>query len=364
VFDRILAASAHPFLQLDLPASAVAAGRTAELMSRFAQHYEDRYGAPELRAWYFELGQAASPADLNLYRTAAAALKAVDSSLRVGGPAELLNGAPAVAGPVDFVSAQYFPSAALPVAATTDELRRLRARVAGSGFSHAELEVSEWSSSASARDFTHDSLPAAAWILKNNLESLDLADALAYRAFTDLAVDEGAGTGIFHGGCGLITYQGVVKPAFHAYRYLNALGDELLQAAPGGVISRRKNSGRVVVLAYNCPPEQTLGLPRSESLAAADELSHRGSPRALSINLSGLRPGGQILIEMLQFDHGNATEAWERMGSPPEPSRPAIAALQSGAREMRLEYRQADELGRFALNRSLDPWAVLLLREL
>jgi len=155
-----------------------------------------------------------------------------------------------------------------------------------------------------------------------------------------------------------------VKPAFHAYRYLNALGDEVLATVPGGIVSRRKSSGRVVLLAYNVPPEQTQALPVAATLAAADQVASAGSPRTLSINLSGLRPGGQIMIEELMLNHGNASEAWERMGSPEEPTRPALAVLQSGARDMRLEYRQADDSGRLTLSQPLGPWSVLLLREL
>jgi len=374
LLDRILALDAHPFFQLNFPPSALASGKTAELMARFVRHYDDRYGSPELRKWYFEVGQGGGTNYLELYRATAAAIKGIDSALKVGGPAaaagdevqpaDLLSFAQTRGAALDFVSDHYFPPAGASADATRDHLRQLRALVNGSGFPKAEIHVTEWSSSASPRDFVHDSLPAAAWILRSNLESRDLVDSLAYQSFTDQAEDADGGRGIFHGGCGLINYQGIVKPAFHAYRYLNALGDEVLQAVPGGIISRRKNSGRVVLLAYNYPADQKTTLPVCANLAAADQLTGQGAVRTLSISLSGLRPGGQILIEMLQSNHGNAVDAWEQMRSPAEPSRPAIVNLQSGAREMRIEYRNADDIGRFALSRDLDPWAVLLLREL
>jgi xylan 1,4-beta-xylosidase len=368
LFDRLVAENTHPFLRLDLPPAVVAAGHVGPFLTRFVQHYEDRYGSPELRQWSFEVERVVPnalhpPADYSvLYASAAAAIKAIDPQLRVGGPLELLVGLTGL--PVDFVTARCSPPAGAAVDAMATEVRRLRAAVAASGFPRAELDLAGWDSNAPAQDFIHDSLPAAAWILRNTLEVGDGVDALRYGTFSDQAEGAGAGPGIFHGGPGLMNAQGVVKPAFHAYRYLNALGDELLTAVPGGIVSRRKSSGRVVLLAYNVPPQPTAAWPAAATLAAADRLAGQGSSRTVSINLSGLRPGGQILIEILELNHGNASEAWERMGAPSEPTRPALAVLQSGAREMRLEYRQADELGRFAFSYPLPPWAVLLLREL
>jgi xylan 1,4-beta-xylosidase len=373
-FDRIVALNTHLFLELALPPEAAAAGEGKEVIGHFLKHYEDRYGSPELRQWRFELGEGGALSDFELYRALATAVKAVDPALKVGRAApiagddaplrEFLTQAGARAAPVDFISDRYFPAPAAGPDATPRHLKQLRDLIRQSPFPRAELHVTAWNSSSSSSDFTHDSLPAAAWILQNVLASAGLADSLAYRSFADQVDEEGGGRGLFHGGDGLMNYEGIVKPSFHAYRYLNALGDEVIQAVPGGVVSRRKNSGRVVLLAYNCPDEYRGGLPITASAAAAAELSARGSARNLTINLSGLRPGGQILIEMLDATHGNALEAWERMHFIAEPTRPALATLQSGAREMRLEYHQADELGRFGLSRELGAWSVLLLREL
>ena len=52
--------------------------------------------------------------------------------------------------------------------------------------------------------------------------------------------EKGAGDTIFHGGFGMINYQGIVKPTFHAYRFLHSLGDEILSAGSGGVVTRKR----------------------------------------------------------------------------------------------------------------------------
>jgi len=101
-----------------------------------------------------------------------------------------------------------------------------------SPFPKAEIHLTEWSSSSSPRDFSHDYLPAATFVVRTNLDSIGLVDSLSYWTFTDVFEEGGAGNTIFHGGFGLINYQDIVKPTFHACRFLHALGDELLLAKP------------------------------------------------------------------------------------------------------------------------------------
>ena len=52
-------------------------------------------------------------------------------------------------------------------------------------------------------------------------------------------------TSAFHGGFGLINFQGIVKPAFHAYRFLNQLGEEEVFRTDGFLATRTKSDGRL-----------------------------------------------------------------------------------------------------------------------
>jgi len=103
-----------------------------------------------------------------------------------------------------------------------------------------------------------------------------LVDSLSYWTFTDVFEENRNGDGVFHGGFGMINYQEIVKPAFHAYRFMNELGDELLSHETGGIVSRDKESGRVTVVAYNYPPEIKVSLPVTNALAAADAIDASG----------------------------------------------------------------------------------------
>ena len=385
----------------------------AELIRHFTEHCIQRYGLPEVRSWYFEVwnepdlhgfftGTQAQYFDL--YKITAQTLKQVDGQLRVGGPAtsnfhvadDVLKKAEATPGadllnlpwhptwiedffdycqknqlPVDFLSTHPYPmdftahgqNMHRSVNSTRDDLRLLRKMVDSSPYPHAEIHLTEWSSSSSSRDHTHDSLPAAAFVVKCNLDSIGLVDSLSYWTFTDVFEEQGAGNTLFHGGFGMINYQGIPKPVFHAYRFMNALGDELISQTSGAIVSRDSRSGHLIALAYNYPLEMPYAVPSSSSLAEADAITTVGKARSLSITLSGLSPNAPLLIETLDKDHGNATAAWEQMGEPPTPTRGQTDALRNAAWATHKELVHADGAGTFSLQRPLEAWSVVLIRE-
>lgn len=386
----------------------------AELVHRFAEHCIQRYGLSEVRNWYFEVW---NEPDLNggfftgtkaqyfeLYKITALTLKAADSQLRVGGPAtsnfhvpdEIWKKAEAEGRdpltlqwrptwiedfflyckknnlPVDFISTHPYPmdmqyrgkTVHRSVNSTRDDLLLLRKMVDASAFPHAEIHLTEWSSSPSSRDYTHDSFPAAAYVVKCNLDSIGLVDSLSYWTFTDVFEEQGAGDTIFHGGFGMLNYQGIPKPVFHAYRFMNALGDEVLARTSGAIVTRDQKSGRLAAVAYNYPVEMPYSLPGTASLAEADEMAAVGSARQLSLEISGLPPNAPLLIETLDREHGNATQAWKEMGLPPTPTREQTEALRKAAWGTAKELVHTDSSGRLVLQQKLDAWSIVLIRQL
>lgn len=354
VLDRVAALNVRPVLELRGGAPAVGA---------LARHVTERYNITDVRQWRFEL-QADSPVE---YAEEAAAVRKADGQLAVGLrlPASALNGLDRwlaglrrLGAPLDFLSLVPGgdPDPALFSSATA-HLRR-------AGYPAANVRIADWPSRPVGPDFSRDEMPLAVYLLKANLGAPASVGALSYWRLCDEPEDPGPLRGVLHGGPGLLTFQGLVKPAFHAYRYLNALGEDVLQSVPGGIVTRRRQSGRLVVLAYNYPDGAPSFPPAAPTLAAADRLTAFGRPRPLSITLTGLQPGGQILIEWVDPEHASTAEAWREMGSPEAPGRQALDSLRTAARAAVVEYRQADDSGHFTDTRELPAWGMLLLREL
>src|SRR5262249_11385384 len=114
IVDFLLSIGMRPFVELSFMPEALASGPAtvfhyrgnitppvdhgawAELIRRLAGHLVARYGAAEVRQWFFEVWNEPNLRDFwagtrdeyfELYRYTALALKGVDGGLRVGGPA-------------------------------------------------------------------------------------------------------------------------------------------------------------------------------------------------------------------------------------------------------------------------------------
>jgi xylan 1,4-beta-xylosidase len=395
----------------------------AALVQAFVEHCVARYGVGEVRGWYFEVWNEPNLYEsffrggsqqkyFELYKITAETIKKVDPQLRVGGPATSnFNMDPIAvreakaAGtpfdpmkipwrpvwiedflqychqnnlPVDFVSTHPYPqdfAIDVPGApkgkgyrrsidATRDDLRTIRSIIDASAYPKAEIHLTEWNSSPSPVDHSHDTLAAATFVAKTNLESIGLVDSLSYWTFTDVFEENRNAESVFHGGFGLINYQEIVKPAFHAYRFMNELGDETLARTVGGVVSRDHNTGRVAAVAYNYPPEVQVSLPVTTTREAADAIDGGGSARELMLDLQNLPAGAAVEIEVLDRKHGDAVAAWEAMGKPEPPNREQTELLRKLAWDTKKEIVRADAAGRLHLELKMPAWSLMLIKQM
>ncbi|MCZ4223475.1 GH39 family glycosyl hydrolase [Pedobacter rhodius] len=391
----------------------------AALVSEFTKHCISRYGLNEVRTWYFEvwnepnlrgfwLGTKAQY--FELYKVSVKAIKAIDQKIPVGGPStsnfvpderfdgdledkskhktltvkdintlewravwikDFLIYCKQENLPVDFVSTHPYPTdwaldpmtgkgggAVRKVNATKEDLTWLKKTIKESAYPNAEIHCTEWSSSPSSRDTTHDSLQAATFIIKANVESIGLADSLSYWTFSDIFEEKGGGASIFHGGFGLINFQGIVKPSFHAYRMLNRLGDEVIHQQEGIIITRNSKTKKITTLLYHYPAER-----KNVVDGNVEAVLNSGSDRKFDVLLSGLKAKSEFEIEILDKNNGFAYPKWKQMGGPEPPTREQTKALKKIAMEVKIEKTSADASGKLNWGRNLHPWDCVLLSE-
>jgi xylan 1,4-beta-xylosidase len=444
LFDRMLEIGIRPFVESSFFPKDIAAPNSkiqfwwkgnitppenfdkwGALIDAFVRHCLQRYGADEVRHWYFEVWNEPNLYQafwdgtrsqyFELYRVTVQAIKNIDSALRVGGPATsnfvpderfdsetediskqitfqmkdlgeghwkgvwietFLAFCEQNKLPVDFIACHPYPTdypldtggihrpRTRPATSTRDDLQWLRKVVNGSAFPNAEIHLTEWSSSPSPRDHSHDSLPAATFVVRANIESTGLVDSLAYWVFTDVFEESAAGDTIFHGGFGLINFQGVVKPTFHAYRFLHALGDEEIGRSEGAIATREVASQTIRLLAYHYPPELREAPPLGNSPAAAEKILGIGQPRQLLIEIRDLAPVTTFLVETLDTSHGFCLAAWKEMGAPEPPTREQAKTLREAAWNVSREAIAVDSSGIFRLDRQMDPWTIMMVQQI
>src|SRR5690348_5134774 len=144
IFDFLLSIGMKPFVELSFMPAALASGNATvfrykgnitpprdyagwkTLIRKLVGHWMQRYGAGEVRDWFFEVWNEPNLARFwtgnqsdyfRLYKHTAEAIKDVDSALKVGGPAtannawvvDFLGFCDENRVPVDFVSTHHYP---------------------------------------------------------------------------------------------------------------------------------------------------------------------------------------------------------------------------------------------------------------
>ncbi len=301
LFDFLQSIGMKPFVELGFMPAALASGNQtifwwqgnvtpprdyemwADLIKNLTQHFTDRYGTEEVKSWYFEVWNepnlspgfwSGTQAEyFKLYKYAARAVKSVNPDYRVGGPAtagaawetELINYCQQNNVPIDFISTHSYGVkqgyldeygntgtrlAEEPMSVSGDVLQS-RKEIENSSMPGLELHYTEWSSSYTPADPIHDSYHEAPYVLQKIKQVGDAANSMSYWVFTDIFEEPGPRFEPFHGGFGMLTIQGINKPVFYAYQFMNQLGaDELVNNDPMSWVCKDKN-GNIQVLAWD-----------------------------------------------------------------------------------------------------------------
>jgi xylan 1,4-beta-xylosidase len=392
LFDFLQSIGMKPFVELGFMPSALASGqhtifwykanvtppkdysKWAAFIRAFAVHETERYGAQEVRSWYFEVwnepnltgfwmgttggksyGEFAPIARaeyFKLYESTARALKSVDATYRVGGPAtagsgwidETLAYCAQKGLPLDFVSTHTYAtmSGYLDESgnagtvfsgdrnAITGEVKHVRSLMDHSNFSGSELHYTEWSSSYTPSDPIHDSYHSAAFILDKIRNIGSSATSMSYWTFTDIFEEAGPRTTPFHGGFGLLNYQDLPKPSFFAYQFLNRLGGEELKCDDPATFVCRNETGGVQALFWDFTITHPGPSIIDQEYYKADHPA-LGRP-AVELRLSHIAKGTyRLRAYKVGYKANDVQAAWRDLGSPSQLSRSQVIILRKAS---------------------------------
>jgi len=374
LYDRLLKIGIRPFVELGFTPNAMKTsdnrvfywqGNTSHpdpqkwvgLVDAFVRHLEDRYGKNEVRSWYFEvwnepnLGGFWEHADKNayfdLYDRTARTIKAVDAKLRVGGPStagaawvpEFIEHAHASQTPLDFITTHTYgvdggfldeeghgdTKLSPSKDAILGDVRRVRRQIAASALPDLPLYFTEWSTSYTPRDPVHDSYVSAPYILTKLKGSQGLLQGMSYWTFSDLFEEPGPPTAPFQGGFGLMNPQGIRKPAYFAYKYLNELGKtELKTDDAQSFVTRSGKAVQALVWDFEQPVQEKSNRPFYTHVLPTKDAT------PVMLNLKGLKPGNyQVSLYRTGFKANDAYTTYLEWGSPKSLSTDQIDQLQA-----------------------------------
>lgn len=362
VYDGVLETGMKPFVELSFMPSKLASGNASFGTYRgnitppaslddwkafvviFVRHLIDRYGAAEVRQWCFEVWNEPDLAFFwsgsqqqyfELYKASVEAVRSVDPSLKVGGPAtskvqwipEFLAYCAQNGLPVDFVSTHlYAGDNQLKVFGearkyTQNEvyaaaMKQVSDQIAASAYKGAELWLGEWSS---------DSPAMIAHIIKGCLPYVKGMSYWQVSKFEEVLVPNF----IFKEGdnaWGLFSARNVARPTFNTFKLLNRLGSRRLKAHGPALASRRADGGSSVLLWNLADAPQASGIPGASSVRKVT-----GEAKRYTVRLKGARPGQTVKVSYVDMERGSPYPAWRALGSPQYPTREQLDKIRAAA---------------------------------
>jgi xylan 1,4-beta-xylosidase len=349
VYDRLLGLGLRPVVELSFMPRDLAADpartvfyyqaiisppkdwdRWAELIRAVVRHLVDRYGLAEVREWGFEIWNEANlevfwsgtAAEFwRLYEVTARAVKDVDASLPVGGPASAAAGqidemlsAIGPSTPVDFVSTHTYGSPPLDV----------RPQLERHGRAGIPVWWTEWGVSPQHFHPVNDSVMSAAFLARGMRSAAGRIQALSYWVVSDHFEELGRPESLLHGGFGLRTVGGLAKPRYWALTMLDRLGEREIRVEQAGdgagslveSWAGRDPDGRVALAVWNGTLDQS-------KIAG-----HAWLNRTVRLRFTGL--SGTYLLRHHRVDEHHSNIAARFSRDTPWPAEQQWAELQAG----------------------------------
>jgi len=375
LFDYLQSIGMKPFVELGFMPSALASGsktifwwrgnvtppkdyeKWAALVRDLTRHFTERYGAEEVKTWYFEVWNepnlggfwAGTQEDyFKLYSYSAKAIKSVNSSYRVGGPGtagaawepEMIAYCNKNSVPIDFISThaygvkqgyldEFGNSGTVldknPMSVSGDVLQS-RKEIAGSAMPNLELHYTEWSASYTPADPIHDSYHEAAYVLQKLKQVGKAANSMSYWVFTDIFEEPGPRFTPFHGGFGMLTTQGINKPVFYAYQFLNGLGDMELVNSDSTSWVCRDAAGNIQALAWDFTHTHPGDSVHNQQYYIRDLPSK--SKGKLKVNIANV-PDGTYTLEVYKvgYHSNDAYSTYLSIGKPAQLNRQEVEQI-------------------------------------
>ena len=268
-----------------------------KLITKFIEHILERYGKDEVESWYFEVWN-----EPNL--------------------------------PLDFISTHHY-STDDPLWKSGMDIEEFFRRSKGKPSDYYRgvlkemttktrkeakeypLFYTEWNVSAMLGDAIHDEPYAAAMVAKTLADNYGLVDCYSYWTFSDIFEEQSQKPGIFHGGFGLQTVEGIEKPVFRLFEFFHNLGNQRIKVEDNNnstaeILAVQKGKDlQIVAYNHNVPS----GKIKTEQLTI--DLDHKFN--------------GNYEIKRIDENHANPKKLWQEMGEPTYVDKEQLAKLRSAS---------------------------------
>lgn len=389
--------------------------RWLNLLDAFFRHLINRYGLQKVRTWYFEFWNepeveyfwsGTRQEFFTFYAESYRCIKAIDSEIKLGG-----------FGTIDFTNHQYwldefdafiqsenigidffsfhvynlsqnFAPKANSIGSLNDVERagnaiqklaesggimlgdgqnfsgcidRIIDKVKGLSSLNKELWITEWNANTDSRDLVHDTCYMATFIIKSALENNEKVTGMGFWTFTDIFDEFQLEQPLFHGGFGLLTYNGIKKAGYHAFYFLSKLGENLVSRDEDMVVTKSGDDYQILLFNYSHPNYLYRKFDYSQlSPTSRYTVFDKECVKSFQLNLEGLQGEYKIKKQYVNRQQGSSYDAWVESGAPNEMDKDSINYIR-GRAEPGVKIEDISVQNNYILETVLQPHEIQLI---
>ena len=322
------------------------------IIREFCTHLVNRYGIDEIETWYFEYYNFSNTGvtestgmteEEGLYYQYFAIiyriLKGISPAIKVGGAGFILGygtlGCRSIL-PIwkkknlmpDFLSVYSYQYVAIDdngerygrksidIDYMKNQTEILREVIKETGFQVPELHMSEWNFTISNRNVLNDSCNQGAYVLKNCIDMNGEVDLMAYWHALDSYSDYYDADNVLNGDSGMISRDGIRKPSFYAYVFMNRLLPNVIKKDENSIITTNGRD-RYVIACHNfkkLSAQYVFSEEEKITVETIDNYMENDESLKLQFRLENVKDGDYLVkIHMVNKENGSAQDIWKRL---------------------------------------------------
>lgn len=384
--------------------------RWKELIDAFIRHLINRYGLEEVRTWYFEFWnepevnyfwRGTREEFFSLYAETYKLIKSIDPKIRVGGFSSIsfdnyelwMNDFHTFAAKenigLDFFTFHVYNLARKPNIEThtnsqsseeviesvtqfkntmigdeqnlTRSIDSIVEKSRGFHENSKEIWITEWNGNSDSKDLLHDTCYMAAFIAKNAIANFEKVNGMGYWTFTDLFEEFKQKQNLFHGGFGLLTYNGLKKAGYHAFYFLSKLGDELIAKRDDMIITKKGEDYQILIFNYSHPNYlyRTFDYSQLSSINRYTVFD-KEKINAYQLSLTGIHGNYRVKKQYVNRKQGSSFDSWVDIGAPTDMDDEMIRYLK-GKAEPGIQVEDITIHQSYTLTTELQPHEIQLI---
>lgn len=339
------------------------------LVEKFLLHLIQRYGIKEVTSWYFEIWDGFIREEKNIekslefFKETYLSIKKINNNLKVGGVnsfleemiyTNLLEAYDTFCRKegivLDFISGKAYAiepedknesiisliakinnstkdkvifqdSSNYCIYANQDyianNINKVLEKLKKSSTLNKPLFITEWNSIPDPRDLLHDTCYKSAFLVKNVIKNFNKVEALGYWTFTDIFEEvKSTNNNTFHGGIGFVTTNGLKKPIYHAYNFLNKLGERIIEKSENYIITQKSDRSIQIIVSNYChfKNDNTKCIPEEVTLTERESVFNN-KIKDITFVLNDLE--GEFIKKTYRInsESGSVYNEWVKMGA-------------------------------------------------